>query len=32
MALYFLHQRALMERYLGEIPPWAREVVDALMA
>jgi hypothetical protein len=32
MALYFLRQRALMARYLREIPPWAREVVEALVA
>jgi hypothetical protein len=30
MALYFLRQRAPLERYLEAIPPWAREVIETL--
>jgi hypothetical protein len=32
MALYFLRQRAPVERYLDETADWAREIVEALTA
>jgi hypothetical protein len=30
MARYFLKRRSDMERYLGEVPAWAREVVESM--